>query len=434
MSRAEAIVERDPVSGERVWVWETSKGLPVRVAPTSRFRQAAAMIAFGYGSCDSGFVDEDGPHRTPLGCAHYLEHKLFEDEEIQVFDRFARRGAKVNAMTGFARTRYHFTATDRIEENLQDLLRLVSRAHVTEQNVEKERGIIAQEIRMYEDSPDYGLLFDFLGALFAEHPVRHPVGGTLESIQDITAADLLRCHRAFYRTGNAGLAVAGPVEPERIFELAEACELPAGPPPRRLASEDLRPVRVGRRERTMQVARPRVLLGYKDRDVLAEAEPRARRDLTTRVLLDALFARSSEVRAELCRRRLVDDTLSCSYACEASFGFSAVRCEADDPQRTADSLRAAFEAPLTLDEDFLERERRKLLGRYLRSFESVRSLAFRLAGEALEGLPPFGVVERMAAIRAEDVVERAATHVTPDFMAVAIVRPGGSAAQGTSAK
>lgn len=423
MTDYDATVERDPVLGEEVWSWETSRGLPVRVAPTRRFRQAAAMITFGYGSCDLGFVGEDGPHRTPLGCAHYLEHKLFEDEEIAVFDRFARRGAQVNAMTSFTRTSYHFTATDRVEENLEDLLRLVSRAHVTDQNVEKERGIIAQEIRMYEDSPDYGLLFDFLGGLFAEHPVRHPVGGTVESIQRITAAELLRCYEAFYRTGNAALAVAGPVQPERVFELAEACALAPGPPPRRLAAEDLGPAATPLRERVMQVARPRVLLGYKDRDVLGDAELRARRQLTTRVLLDAFFARSSEIRAALRRRELVDDSLSCSYACEASFGFSAVRCETDDPERTADALRDALEASLDLDRDFLERERRKLLGQYVRSLESVRSLTFGLAEEALEGLPPLRVVDRMASIRDEDVLERAAEHVRPDSMAVAIVRP-----------
>src|SRR5690606_13920072 len=120
------------------------------------------------------------------------------------------------------------------------------------------------EIRMYEDSPDYRGFFDVLGCLYEEHPVRHPVGGTVESIQHVTAAHLLDCWRAFYRAGNAALAAAGPVDPEAVLRLAEACTLPAGAAPKSLWPRDDGPVRRPRAERRMQVARPRVLLGFKD--------------------------------------------------------------------------------------------------------------------------------------------------------------------------
>src|SRR5690606_34951099 len=113
----------------------------------------------GYGSTDLGFVADGVRHESPEGVAHYLEHKLFEDEDLHVFDRFGRRGARVNAMTSFTRTTYYFQATDRVEENLADLLALVATAHLTPENVEKERGIIAQELRMYEDSPEYRAFF-----------------------------------------------------------------------------------------------------------------------------------------------------------------------------------------------------------------------------------------------------------------------------------
>ncbi len=218
-------IVQDPILGEEVWLGRTTKGLSLRVVPTDRFREVAAVIAFRYGSTDLGFRRNGNEVHTPEGMAHYLEHKLFEDEAIKAFDRFARRGARVNAMTGFTRTAYYFTASGQLEENLKDLLHLVSNAHITAENVDKERGIIAQELRMYEDSPDFRTLFDMLGRLFPGHPVRHAVGGTVESIQDITAEGLLQCYEAFYRTGNAALAVAGPVEPDRVLELAENCAL-----------------------------------------------------------------------------------------------------------------------------------------------------------------------------------------------------------------
>jgi len=135
MSKFEVI--KDPVLGEEVWLARTSRGLPLRVMPSERFAEIAAIISIGYGSTDLGF-DVNGTRRdSPEGVAHYLEHKLFEDEELHVFERFAQRGAQVNAMTRFTRTTYFFTATSMLEENLSDLLRLVAGLHVTPENVEK---------------------------------------------------------------------------------------------------------------------------------------------------------------------------------------------------------------------------------------------------------------------------------------------------------
>ena len=262
----------DPVLGEEVWLAETSHGLPVRVVPTDRFHETAAVITFEYGSTDLGFEVDGVLHRSPEGVAHYLEHKLFEDEELQAFDRFARRGARVNAMTGFAQTTYYFTGTDQFRVNLDDLVHLVSNAHITPENVEKERGIIEQEIRMYEDNPDYRGFFDFLGCLYKEHPVRHPVGGTVPSIQEITAEELLACYGAFYCTGNAAMAVAGPVDPEVVLDAAEACTLPSRSAPQRRSPEDLGPVDGSNSRRELEVSRSRALLGFKDRTLLKNPE------------------------------------------------------------------------------------------------------------------------------------------------------------------
>ena len=138
-------VVRDPILGEEVWLATTTAGLRIRVLPREHIREAAAAIAFNYGSVDLEFEDGGQAVQTPAGTAHYLEHKLFEDEELAVFQRFAQRGARVNAQTGFSRTTYYFLATSAIRENLQDLLRLVSKPHITQENVDKERGIIWEE-------------------------------------------------------------------------------------------------------------------------------------------------------------------------------------------------------------------------------------------------------------------------------------------------
>ncbi len=410
----------DTILGEEVWIGRTSKGLRLRVAPTDRFHEVAAVIAFRYGSTDLGFSRNGKEVHTPEGMAHYLEHKLFEDEELKAFDRFARRGARVNAMTSFTRTAYHFTASSQLEENLKDLLHLVSNVHITPENVEKERGIIAQEVRMYEDSPDFRTLFDLLGRLFPSHPVRHAVGGTVESIQDITAESLLECYSAFYRTGNASLAVAGPVEPQQVMDLAEDCALQPGDAAISLCPEDLGATEAGAARRKMQVARNKVLLGFKDRALEKDEEARLRQDLLTRVVLDRLFSGSSEIRDRMDREGLVDDSLSYLYTGERSFGFSAVGCETENPDQLVQALRDVMLASSPVDADHLERVRRKFLGQYLRSFESVRHTAFGHCQEELDGVPPFKALERMQSIELDEVRSRQETHFTADSFGVAV--------------
>ena len=413
-------VERDPLVDEEVWLAETGDGLRVRVMPTDRFAESAAIATFRYGSTDLGFRRGGTEHESPEGVAHYLEHKLFEDEEIQAFQRFAARGAKVNAMTGFTRTSYHFTATSQVEENLVDLLGLVSRAHVTPENVDKERGIIAQEIRMYEDSADYRLFFDFLGCLYEQHPVRHPVGGTVESIQGITADELLTCFDAFYRTGNAALAVAGPVDPHMVLAVAERCGLAAGDRAESLWPEDLGPVATARRERRLQMPRTKVYAGFKDRTLVADAEERLRRQLLSEVLLDRMFSASSEIREDLRQRDVVDDSLSSTYMSDFSFGFTLLDCETSQPDAVVEELRKALFTPVTVDEEYLERVRRKFLGRYVRSFASVRGLAFAHGQEALEDLAPFKALERLEWVTAESVCARQEEHFKEDAFAVVV--------------
>lgn len=420
----------DPLLGEEVHLGRTSTGLRLRVVPTDRFREAAAVIAFRYGSTDLGFANNGTEVHTPEGMAHYLEHKLFEDEAIKAFDRFAQRGARVNAMTGFTRTAYYFTASTELEENLRDLLHLVSRAHITEENVDKERGIIAQELRMYEDSPDFRTMFDMLGQLFPNHPVRHSVGGTVESIQGITPEGLLECYSAFYRTGNAALAVSGPVDPAAVLDIAEHCGLQPGEPATSLCPEDLGPADDKPARRRMQVSRDKVLLGFKDRTLLPDAEARLRRDLMTRVLLDRLFASSSEIRDRMDREGLVDDSLSYLYTGERNFGFTAIGCETDDPDKVVKALRDVLLHKAPVDEDHLERVRRKFLGQYLRSFESVKQMAFGHCQEELDRVPPFQALPRMQSIALDDVRARQEEHFTAEGLGVAVTSAAPGATPG----
>lgn len=419
-------VVRDPVLGEEVFLGRTDRGLAVAVAQRPAFRETVAAIGFRYGSTDLSFGIGGRMVTTPAGTAHYLEHKLFEDEELAVFQRFARRGARVNAQTGFTRTTYYFLASDHFDENLQDLLRLVSRPHITPQNVDKERGIIAQEVRMYEDAPDQCTTFDLLGCLFPEHPARHTIGGTVESIAAITPDILLQCWDAFYRTGNAALAVAGPVDPDQVLELAAACELLPGQAPQRLQQPDLGPIGTPRRERAMAVARPKVLLGIKDRTAAVGWRQRAHRAAATSVLLDRLFAASSELREAMLRRGEVDDSLGAGYLGERTFALAMVGCESDDPPRAEAALRAALSESPDFVEEHLERMRRRHIGSFVRSFESVRASAFAHVQSLLDEAPPFGTMQVLQQLTVDDVRRRAIELLQTDNLGVAVTHRAGA--------
>lgn len=397
----------DPVLGEVVHCATAANGAPVRLLPTDRFREISAVVSFGYGSTDLWFRRDDGAlHESPEGVAHFLEHELFEDEELHVFERFGRRGARVNAMTGFARTTYYFQCSHALEANLDDLLRLVSRAHLSAERVTKERGIIAQELRMYEDGPEYRGFFALLGRLFPTHPVRHPVGGTVESIGAIDVAELDACYRAFYRAGNCGFAAAGPLDPERVLAQLDAWPLAPGVAPTRHVPPDRGCEPGARLALAMDVARPRLLLGWKDATLLVDPEERALRELASRVLLDRLLGPTSELREALAARGLVDDSLSISHLSEPGFSACIVACETDDPDATEAALRALLEGEAPFDDAQLERVRRKQLGGYVRSLDAVQTMAFTLAEEALEAMPPFRAIPRMAGLTRAMVAAR----------------------------
>ncbi len=425
-------VVREAMLEEEVWIAISTQGMPVRVVPTQRFKETAAVVSVGYGATDIEFTTPGGDRVvSPLGTAHYLEHKLFEDEDLAVFDRFAARGARVNAMTGFTRTSYFFQARDRLEENLGDLLRLVSNAHLTAENVEKERGIIAQEVRMYEDSPQQGTLFGLLSTMYAEHPVRYALGGTVESIGEITAESLRVAFDSFYRTGNAALAVAGPVDPNEVLAMADACDLASGDGPVRKLPDDDEPPRGKRLVRELPVARPKLFLGFREEAPVADAEARAQRQLLTSVLLHRLFGGSSTLRESLHERGDVDDSLSSGVQDERTFGFALIACETDDVARSEDALRKAClrAAPDTLraaerdDPEWLDRLRRRSLGGVVRAFESVQGVAFRAAEEALHDMQPFRSMERLQGLTSENIQLRAEELFQDARMAVTVRKP-----------
>lgn len=417
----------DNALGEPLLAGSSGSGLRVLVQPRPEFRRTFAALGVNFGSVDRVAGADGQP--VPEGLAHFLEHKLFEDAQGDVSQRFAALGATTNAMTGFTGTTYVVSTVEEPRRCLELLLRFVQDPWFTDALVAKEQGIIAQEIRMYDDDPDWRAFFGLLGCLYERHPARDNIAGTLESIATIDAATLRRCYDLFYHPRNLVLAVSGALAPEEVAQVVAADQAGRAPDARgqhqRGPAGEPEACHAPRWEGRLPVARARLQLGIKERVLGGDALARLRRELETRMLLDLLFGRSSPAWESLYADGLVDESFSASYSTEESFGFTTVGGDTDHPERLEERLRDVLAAATRggFDPAAFGRLRNKLHGSLLRALDSPEHVAFTLVGETFRGCRPFAELELIAAITPADLARRLEEHVAPSQVAVAVVRP-----------
>lgn len=198
------------ITGDKYYKVHHKSGLTIYIYPKEGFKSTYALFGAKYGSINTTFVKDNGEQVVvPDGIAHYLEHKLFECEDGDAFVKYAKTGASANAYTSFDKTCYLFSCSDNFEESLKILLEFVQEPYFTEETVQKEQGIIGQEIRMYDDDPSWRVMFNLLGAMYHTHPVKIDIAGTVESIAKITPQKLYDCYNGFYNLNNMALVVVG---------------------------------------------------------------------------------------------------------------------------------------------------------------------------------------------------------------------------------
>ncbi len=422
----------EPRMDERVLLAVSPGGTQVAIARKAGFASSAAHFGVRFGSNDLRFL---GPGRrtvdVPTGSAHFLEHKLFEGREEKVFDRFARIGADFNGGTSFATTSYYFTSAGRFAEGLQVLLDFVQRPLITPERVEKEKGIIEQEVRMYEDHPGYRGIFLLHRALYHRHPVRIPPGGTVADVRRTTAEDLQACFDAFYRPERLRLSLAGDFEPAEMLRQVEDLLLPAlDDAPRggaRLPLDEPTTPAARRLQETFRVTRPHAYLGWRDPKGPGLGLPLLRRRIATSIALDLLFDHASPVHEALYAAGVVDDSFYSSYSADADWSHVACAGETEDPERFFAELRRAAEAFAARGPDPAEfaRARRAAWGRVVSGIQTPNALAGSLLHELLDDLPPFAALGELEALSLEDVAARARELFRPERCAEALLLPEG---------
>ncbi len=404
-------------------------GLEIFVLPKPGLKKTYATYATHYGSIDSHFRRPGSGERVdvPDGIAHFLEHKMFEKEtDPQVFERFAQLGAYSNAYTEYITTTFLFSATSDIQDCLETLLRVVEEPYFTEENVEKEKGIIEQEIRMYLDMPGERLRSNLMRALYHKNPVRLDIAGSVESIRTITTEDLYLCYHTFYHPSNMAIFVAGDVDPGRIIDHLSTLEkrraLKPLPSIERIFPEEPAGVAEKRVEQSMPVSTPLWLMGYKDGETGLSGRELLRHDMTMSLMWNLLLGSSSSLFNELYQDGLINERFYAHYSSASNYAFSALGGETPDPERLESTLTARLPNQALRQAD-LDRLKRKEMGEFLTLFENLEELAFAFNALHFRGIDLAEVPTIIEGITMGDLEEARGRHLTESARASSLVIP-----------
>lgn len=414
--------------GESYFEIDHPSGLKILVYPKKNYAATYAVFGTRYGSIDTEFRlnGEEKFTCVPEGIAHFLEHKLFESEDLDAFERYAKTGASANAYTSFDKTCYLFSCTGKFQESLEILLDFVTHPYFTEKTVQKEQGIIGQEIQMCRDEAGWEALFSLLRAMYKTHPVHIDIAGTVESIAEITPELLYKCYETFYNFSNMVLCVAGNVTPDEVLSVADRLLKPQKPIRiERKFHREPREVAESYTEETLSVAFPIFSLGFKE--AVETPERSLREILISDIILEAVAGKTSAFYSELLEAGLINTSFESEYFC--GYGYAAWIFTGESPdgrevqKRITARIRALQETGIS-KADF-ERIRKKLYGRSIMQFNDIDGIANAMVSAYFckEGL--FDETEILQSLTLDEVNVRLRTALQTDCASLSVIKPEG---------
>lgn len=415
-------------TGETLYQEHLSNGLVAIILPKANFLRTYGVLSTHYGSLDSSFKTQDGRvQEVPPGIAHFLEHKLFEEEEGNVFSHFAAWGASVNAFTSHNQTSYLFSTIDHWQDSLIELMKFVNSPYLTEENVEKEKGIIEQELQMYADHPDHRLHSTLLENLYHKHPVRLDIGGTVESVRQITVDDLFSCYHTFYQPSNMALAVVGDVDPTETLDLIKA-KYPKWKHPvgsiERIYPKEPKGIVDPWVEQELQISRPRYLLGFKH-EPKWQGDALLRQQITMSLVFKLIAGRSSEIYAKLYEKNLVSDSFGAGFNSDPGYAYSVIGSETDYPEALHEELVKILQGLKggTVAISDVERLKRQMYGSHIAAYASFEYTANRLIAHYFNGVKYHHFLELLQDVSASDVQKALVEEFDWDRSSVSILKP-----------
>lgn len=402
-------------------------GLDIYVYPKNYSNMTYAIFGTKYGSIDNCFKrsDEAKSEEVPEGIAHYLEHKLFESEDGDAFSRFAETGASANAFTSFDSTCYLFAATDKVYDSLEILLDFVQSPYFTDETVAKEQGIIAQEIKMYDDDPQWKLFFNHMKSMYHNHPICKDIAGTVESISQITPKLLYRCYDTFYNLHNMALCVVGNVELEKVLEICDKMLKPSEPVVvNRIFKEEPADIVTPYVEEKMSVASPLFQFGYKENVISGE---RTEMDVAaSEVLLDIIASDASPLFRSLLDEGLVNESsFNYSYFEGTGFANAYFEGESKDPKRTAQMIKDEIARIKKdgIDKETFERSRRAVYGENVGAMNNAANIARGIVNRVFKNCELFKYIDAFSHLTIQDVEQKLESIFDDKHSSLSVILP-----------
>lgn len=417
---------------EEVYYEKLQNGLDVYFMTKRGFMKKYAILATNYGSNDLEFVPigEDKKIRVNEGIAHFLEHKMFEQPDGgDAFDKFSKLGVNANAFTNFTMTAYLFSATENFYESLEHLIDYVQTPYFTDENVEKEKGIIAQEIKMYNDDPDWNVYFNCLKAMYVNYPARIDIAGTVDSIYKITKEELYKCYNTFYNPGNMALFVVGDLDVEKVIDvtkksnnykvdrLSKSIE--------RFYPEEPESVKEKEVIEKFPISMPMFNIGFKDSNVGLKGKELLRKEIVTDILVGMLFKKGSKLYEDLYMQGLINENFGAGFSSQVDYAFSIIAGDSKEPKKVKEIILDYIEKSKKegLSKEEFERTKKKKIGSFIKCFDSINFIGNSFISYVFKDINLLDYLDIIKDITFEEVEERLKEHFKEEYCVISIVEP-----------
>ncbi|MCL2637582.1 MAG: insulinase family protein [Oscillospiraceae bacterium] len=422
-------MQKNTIRNERVreeyQVIKHPSGLTICLYPMKGYSSTYALFAAKYGSVDTTFkTNEDSDYVTvPEGIAHYLEHKLFENEDCDAFQLFAKTGANANAFTSFDKTAYLFSCSQKFEENLEILLSFVQEPCFTDESVAKEQGIIAQEIKMYEDDPGYRVFFNGLQALYHKNPVRIDIGGTVESIAKIDKELLYRCYKTFYNLNNMVLSIAGSFDIEKTLEICDRLLKPTPDLGLEAVFPD-EPAEIKTREVVQKLTCSQPLFNIFFKLPAFSGYEALEKYILYNIVTETILGKTSAFFDKMLNDGFISNNFNVGVFDGRGFFSLYADGESSDPRKVFGEIKAAFKSAKqnSFSETEFENVRKKIYGELMSMLSSVSTAATSVMDAYFHGNNLFDTIEITAKITYNDAV-KALTELDEENACISIIEP-----------
>lgn len=426
-------IKESTLLNEKIYETVLSNGLRLIVIPKKGFAKQVAIYATDYGSNDIKFVPlgKKRSVKVPLGIAHFLEHKMFDNPDGKnVFELFAKYGASPNAFTSNDMTAYYFVSTNNFYDNLHILVNFVNSPYFTPESVEKEKGIIGQEITMYDDMPQWIIQKNLLAALYKNHPIKNDIAGDIESISQITSDMLYTCYNNFYNPANMVLVTVGDIDPEKVRLNAE-----------KFICEDTRNLATGRISKTAfeeprgivapftqteaDISRPMVMYGYKDGNTGYTGKELFKRKLTASIALDLFAGSESDFFNDMYDKQIIDNSFDYRYTAESDYAYAEFDAETEHYEEFVSELKSYINKAKQngFSQEIFNLIKKSYTGDIVRIFNSVNNIAMQSTDLAFDGVTLFDYYDILNGITSEDVTVMFNSMFDEKYCAVSLVLP-----------